>query len=252
MYFSLIFFLILIVPVAVMPRQMLAGHRSPHRIVMQAIIASMAAILMVFMLASYLDDSVYSEGKAAAELLSQQAAANTQLADLMGLGDTSEEERLDFFSQVYDLGLDRIPVSFMFLAAVAAYLEYLLISSLLARRGRVKKMPPFREFSFPYGTAMAVMLMYLTTWLIASAETSYGAMLFANLDMLFDLVFALQGISVVLLFFHLKRIPAAAGIVVAAVMWITSIGKLFLVLLGLIDMMMGLKGRIRGRNAGRS
>lgn len=252
MYFSLIFFLMLIIPVVVMPKYMLAGVQSPWRIVLRATLVITAAIMVVFMVAASTGEGVYSQAQSVVGMMSEQSAANTQLSEALGFSETSEEERIDFFTQIYNRGLQQMPVTFMFLGAVTAYLEYLLLSRLLAKRANVKKMPGFREFSFPHGTAMAVMLMYLVAWLMSAAETESGKMLYLNINMLFDLIFSLQGISVVLMFFYLKRLPHAAGIAVAAVMWVTAIGKMVLVLLGLTDMMMGVKARIRGRNAGKS
>ena len=108
-------------------------------------------------------------------------------------------------------------------------------------------MPKFREFTFPHGTAMAVMIMYIIGWIMLESESEMGEMLFANFSALFDIVFVLQGIAVVLMFFHFKKIPQAIAVVVSGFMVITSIGKTFIVLLGMADMFFGLRMRMGSR-----
>lgn len=252
MYFSLIFFLILILPAVIMPKYMLAGKLSPWRIVVHCTIITCVGIMLIFMYASSGGQGVYTEAYSVVGMMSEQAAATPALTEGLGLSEASKEERIDFFTQLYTRSLRQIPVTLMFMAAVIAYLEYILISKLLAKRGNVTKMPKLRELTFPRGTAMAMMLMYLLAWIMSASGMESGEMIYLNINVLFDLVFSLQGISVVLMFFYLKRLPGILGIGAAAIMWITAIGRMFLVLLGMMDMIMGVKSRMRGRSAGKS
>lgn len=68
---------------------------------------------------------------------------------------------------------------------------------------------------------------------------------FRNVNYVFDFAFSLQGISVILMLAHMKRLPKVAGVIAAVVLWLTSIGKSILVILGMVDMIMGLKMRIQ-------
>lgn len=252
MYFTLIFFLMLIMPVIVMPKYMIAGPFSPHRIVIQATIVIAICIMVMFMVASNTGEGLYAQAQAAVDMLSQQAASIPQLTDMLGIADLSKEEQIDAIARVYDRASIQIPISLLFMGAVIAYLEYLIISKLIAKKAEVKKMPKFRELTFPQGTAMAVMLMYLAAWIIYNDGSAFGEMLYLNIDQLFDIVFSLQGVSVVLMLFYLKRLPNVAGVVAAVIMWATSIGRMLLVMIGIADLMLGLKARMRGSSVRKS
>ena len=67
------------------------------------------------------------------------------------------------------------------------------------------------------------------------------------MDMLFNFVFSIQGVSVVLMFCHMKRVPKAVGVVIAVVMWMIYVGRMALLIIGMFDLILGLKRRIKGR-----
>ena len=48
----------------------------------------------------------------------------------------------------------------------------------------------------------------------------------------------------------MKRLPKILGAVAAVILWMTYIGKMFLVIIGMFDLMFNFKGRIQntGRN----
>ena len=108
-------------------------------------------------------------------------------------------------------------------------------------------MPKFREFSFPGGALTGVVIMYLLTWVMTQSGIFTNNMMYINMDFLFDFTFSIQGVSVVLMFCHMKRMPYVLGIIIAVILWMTLIGRAVLVMTGMIDLMFGLKGKIRGR-----
>lgn len=247
MYLTLIIFLIILMPLIIMPKYIMTGIVSPHRTVIQATISTGAAILVIFMVASVTGDGVYSQMKDIVEAVAQQATTQPELTEMLGLNKLGQEEQIKAFVNIYDRALSIMPVSLLFMGAVVAYVEYIIMSRPLAKRISVKKMPPLRELSFPHGTAMAVMLMYLIAWMISMDETSFGEMLYFNVNMLFDLVFALQGVTVVLMMCHFKKLPKAVGVIISVIMWITGVGRMGLVLLGIADLILGIKGRMAGK-----
>ena len=45
----------------------------------------------------------------------------------------------------------------------------------------------------------------------------------------------------------MKRVPKAAGVVIAVVMWMIYVGRMALLIIGMFDLILGLKRRIKGR-----
>lgn len=248
MHILLIFFLTLIIPFLVMPKMILDGRQSPYRIVLNATIVISAMATLVLMAAALSGVGLYAQMQDMVDVMSTEAAKNSAAIGAFDLAGISEEERAGMFQQVYSNALVVFPVSIMFTGAVVSYLVYLVLSRILSKRANVQRMSKFREFSFPHGAGTAVMFMYLTSWILTETGVLADAMFYANINVLFDLVFSLQGIAVVLMFCHLKRVPSAVGIIAVIVLWSTVFGEMMLILLGLFDLMIGIRSRMTGSN----
>ena len=109
----------------------------------------------------------------------------------------------------------------------------------------VRLMPKFREFTLPGGAIWGILIMYMVSWLMTSAEMLSDDLLYVNMDLIFDFVLSLQGISVVFMLFHMKKLPKAVAVIIIIVLWGTYMGRWMLVLLGMFDILLGLKTRIQ-------
>lgn len=247
MYLSLIFILTLIIPFIAMPRHIKLNILPPYRVILLSIIGIGVMSALVLMVASFSGQGLYAQLHEIAKLISADAATNPMIVEALGMKEMSEAEISQMLLTMYDKGLLVLPVAVLLMGAIVSYIAYIILSNIIGKKTEVKKMPKFREFTFPHGTAMAVMIMYIIGWIMLESESEMGEMLFANFSALFDLVFVLQGIAVVLMFFHFKKFPQAIAVVVSGFMVITSIGKTFIVLLGMADMFFGLRLRMGSR-----
>lgn len=250
MYLVFIFIITLTTPFILMPKHIETSIASPYRIIIYSICMIAALSSIVLMIASFTGQGLYQQLTEITTAISKEAAQNQMIIDSFSQSGIGKEEIEALLIKIYDMSLMRLPVAIIFLGAIISYIAYILLSKSIGKRLNIKKLPPFREFSFPHGAAMAVMLMYLISWMMLRSEASVGEMMYTNINLLFDLVFSLQGVSVVLMFFHLKKAPKIIGVIAIIIMWITSIGRMFLMLIGMADLIMGLKIRLGGR-AGR-
>lgn len=247
MYLSLIFILTLIIPFIAMPKHIKMNILPPYRVILLSIMGIGVMTALVLMVASFSGQGLYAQLHEVAKLISADAATNPMIIEALGMKEMSEAEISQMLLTMYDKGLLVLPVAVLLMGAIVSYIAYIILSNIIGKKTEVKKMPKFREFTFPHGTAMAVMIMYIIGWIMLESESEMGEMLFANFSALFDLVFVLQGIAVVLMFFHFKKIPQAIAVVVSGFMVITSIGKTFIVLLGMADIFFGLRLRMGSR-----
>lgn len=247
MYLSLIFILTLIIPFIAMPKHIKMNILPPYRVILLSIMGIGVMTALVLMVASFSGQGLYAQLHEVAKLISADAATNPMIIEALGMKEMSEAEISQMLLTMYDKGFLVLPVAVLLMGAIVSYIVYIIMSNIMGKKIEVKKMPKFREFTFPHGTAMAVMIMYIIGWIMLESESEMGEMLFANFSALFDIVFVLQGIAVVLMFFHFKKIPQAIAVVVSGFMVITSIGKTFIVLLGMADMFFGLRMRMGSR-----
>ncbi len=246
MHFLIIFVFTLIIPFIVLPKYIIEGRMSPYRAVMQSTLVISAMAVIVFMFAYMTGEGVMAQMQDMIKLTSEMIASDPQFVELMGTEYDTEAARVNMLVKMYNDIFQQMPVCIMFTGAIVSYIAYIILSKTLSKKHAVHKLPPFREFSFPGGTAIGIMLMYLISALFMGVEALSGDMLYANMNLLFDIVFSLQGISVVLMFCHMKRMPKAVGVIIALVLWMTVIGRMLLVVVGLFDLMMGIKAKITG------
>ncbi len=247
MYLLLIYFLILVVPAVTMLPYIRLRKTSPYTTVLYGTLWTVASIVLVFMAASMSGQGLFAQIKTLIETMAGELAKNPMVTETLGLASAGEAEKIAAISNLYSSVFSVMPACLMLLSLVASYVEYIIITKIMSKRVEVAKMPKFREFSWPNSAFMGVMGMYLISWLLTVTEVFTDSMVYMNMDMLFNFVFAIQGVSVVLMFCHMKRIPKAVGVVLSIVMWMTYIGKMALLIIGMFDLILGIKKRIKSR-----
>lgn len=251
MYLTVIFILTIIIPFLTMPKHMKIGILPPYRVVLLSMMGVCTMAAVILMIASISGQGVYAQLLDASKIVSEQAASNPMIQEAFAASGAGEAEIKNFLMTMYSKGFLLIPADILFMSAVLSYIAYIILSKLMSKNGEVKKMPKFREFTFPHGTAMAVMIMYLIGWVMVDSEAKMGEIMFANFSMIFDLVFVLQAIAVVFMFFHFKKVPQVVSVIVCACMCVSSFGKTFMVLLGMADIFFGLRVRMGSKPSGR-
>ena len=250
MYLLLIYFLILVVPIAVMPGYIRTGKMSPYRTVMQATLIVTVMIVIVFMVASMTGKGVFAQLQELIDDMSKELANNPMVEDSLNLASVSKADRIEFISGLYKSAFAVMPATIMAMSAVVSYIEYIIISKIMSRRvATVRRMPKFREFTWPGSALMGIMGMYLLSWLLTKTGVFADSMVYMNIDFLFNFMFSLQGVSVVFMFCHMKRIPKVIGVIAAVILWMTYFGRMALLLIGMIDLVFGIKKRIQGRSS---
>ena len=250
MYLLLIYFLILVVPIAVMPGYIRTGKMSPYRTVMQATLIVTVMTVIVFMVASMTGEGIFAQLQELIDDMAKDLAKNPMIEDSLNLASVSKADRVEVISAIYKSAFAVMPATIMAMSVVVSYIEYIIISKIMSRRvATVRRMPKFREFTWPSSALMGIMGMYLLSWLLTKTGVFADSMVYMNIDFLFNFMFSLQGVSVVLMFCHMKRIPKAIGIIAAVILWMTYFGRMALLIVGLIDLVFGIKKRIKGRSS---
>lgn len=250
MYLLLIYFLILVVPIAVMPGYIRTGKMSPYRTVMQATLIVTVMTVIVFMVASMTSEGIFAQLQELIDDMAKELAKNPMIEDSLNLASVSKADRVEVISAIYKSAFAVMPATIMAMSVVVSYIEYIIISKIMSRRvTTVRRMPKFREFTWPGSALMGIMGMYLLSWLLTKTGVFADSMVYMNIDFLFNFMFSLQGVSVVLMFCHMKRIPKAIGIIAAVILWMTYFGRMALLIIGMIDLIFGIKKRIKGRSS---
>lgn len=246
MYLFIIFVLVFAVPLISMPHYMKAGELSPYATVFQGAFNTWIPTAVVMMFASFTGQDILAHLRGYSELLIETAVNEASMTDMAVFSGMSDMELTALLSSAYNSILITLPASIIIGAVITAYIEYIVLSRILKKHSSVRRLTAFREFSLPKNAIMGIFLMYLASWLISVSGSDFGMAVYANVSSIFDFAFTLQGISVIFMFAHMKRIPKPVAVIAIVLIWGSYIGEMLLVMLGLIDLMFGVKGRIKG------
>ena len=234
MYTTLILLGILVFPI---PSLVLCIRRglNPYNGVLNAAVSVGLSSVLIFIFATVSGTSV------AAELEANYEAAMPML--LQSLPDQEVALR-----QIIDIAISDFPSTILLMGAVVAYLEYLILSKFVRNGDRgAWQMARLREFSWPRNGIYGWLLIFVMSWLVGLTDFPDGDLVMLNVQNIFEAVFALQGTSLLLMFFFMKKVPRGLGPLLAILAWILPMGKSLLFLLGIADIMFGLRTRISQR-----
>lgn len=249
MYLFIIFILTIIIPLILMPRSMRSGRISPFRNVFYAALSTGIAAAVVFMFASLAKEGMFPQIKELISDISVQVAADPVWDSLPGFSDLNSEDRVSLITGVYETLAMTLPAYIMTAAVIVAYIEYIIISNMPWNRGKAAGMPGFREFSLPPDAFTGIFLMYFASWAVSMSGGVFGEAVYLNINFIFDFAFILQGMSVVFMFVYLKRMPKAVAVIVIIIALSNNICRMLLVLIGMFDLIIGIKAKMKGRTA---
>jgi uncharacterized protein YybS (DUF2232 family) len=234
MYTTLILIGIILFPI---PSLVLCIRRglNPYNGVLNAAVSVGLSSVLIFIFAAMAGSSV------AAELEASYEAAMPML--LQSLPDQEVALR-----QIIDIAISDFPSTILLMGAVVSYLEYLILSKFVRNGDRgAWQMARLREFSWPRTGIYGWLLIFVMSWIVGQTGFPDGDLVLLNVQNIFEAAFALQGTSLLLMFFFMKKVPRGLGPMLAVLAWIVPMGKSVLFLLGIADIMFGLRTRISQR-----
>jgi uncharacterized protein YybS (DUF2232 family) len=234
MYTTLIFFGLILFPIPALVQCIRQG-RNPYNGVLSATVTVGLGSLMIFIYAVIQGSSVAAELEASVEAYMPLLLQNMP-----------DQEAL--IRQSFDLAISIFPSNIMIFGAVVAYLEYLILSKFVRNGDKgAWQMARLREFTWPRNGIYGWMLIFILSWIASLTGMPGKDLVMLNVQNLFEAAFALQGTSLLLMFFMMKKVPKGLGVVMAILLWLIPMGKSVLFLLGIADIMLGLRTRISQR-----
>lgn len=244
MYLLLIFLLTIVIPFIVIPKRISAGKKLPYEVVGVSVLTICISAVVVFMVASMAGKGVFSQLHETIAEVSKMAANDPVMVKALKMEALSESERVSMLIKAYDMVLKLIPSFILIVGTLVSYFSYVVLSKSMAKRAEVKLMPKFREFAFPGGAVMALIIMYMISWMMMISGDSSDSSFYMNMDMIFDFMFFIQGMSVIFMLFYVKHIPKALGVILSLVMWNIILGRTMFIMIGMFDLIMGFKIRL--------
>ena len=247
MYTLIIFSAVVFLPLPIMAK---AAKKtgSGYRAILEGVIGVAMAMVLFFVIAAVSGVPVGQTISGDLQTMSENLSVNSDFIKLTGLGDLSFAERVTTITQLYTYAINALPGVVLSWATIIAYFEYIMISKAsLKTSAPWPQLPKFKDFSMPRKALWGWILIYLLTWIVVSLDFMESDVLQINIQLLFELVFQIQGMSVIFYFCDNKKLPKIVAILLSIVFMCTNVGKFLLVFMGFLDLGFGLRKIITKR-----
>lgn len=120
------------------------------------------------------------------------------------------------------------------------------LAGILLRRCNLEanRVPPLREWGFPKAFIWYYLIAFI---LLLTTQPEEGSTLFiavTNVFLLIETIMTIQGLSFILFFFHLKKLPKIVGILAVVVTLVLAPLQQIVRLVGIADLVLDLKSRL--------
>lgn len=220
---------------------------TPFRAVLHGLLTGIVGALVVMVIGQFMGMNVFDELFVAVDEVIKKMTENPEMVAMLG-----DAAAVDEFAQtmtyVYETSIKLLPSALCIVALIASYLEYIVLSKVL-RPGGIAPIPmtKMQEFDLPRRLITLWCLVYIVMLILSQSEAFADSIILMNINALFDFAFCLQGISVIFMFCHTRKIPRAIPGVLMVLVLVFGLLKGVVMLLGFVDLLFGLKYRMKQR-----
>lgn len=168
------------------------------------------------------------------EAMEKSLEITTQFYKNIGLDQV--EDIKDIFMNSLELIKLTIPAVLIFASVLDSFLNYTLSGVILKRfKLNMKPFPPFAEWRFPSNAALGFLLLVALTYIGRYLGLQNTQVIMANIFLIFNLVFLIQGLAVVYHYMLSRGLPKFARILIVILALFNHILALVTVFIGLLD-----------------
>lgn len=226
------------------------GRVTPFRAVVNGIVAGAVGALIVMVIAQITGVNVFEQLSEQTELAAQTIASTPEMAEAIGGSGLSEAEIVKGITDIYSTVIQSLPTTICIVAAIASYIEYIILSKIY-KPGGVKAIPmtKMRELELPRNIVTIWVVLYIVSLFVKGNDGLDFDFVFLNITAIFNMLFILQGMSLIFMLCYAKRLPKALAVIVIILLLGMNIGNLILELAGFADVLFGFKQRMKQKAA---
>lgn len=244
MYSSLMMVVAIIAPIPIIIKSM-SQKITPFRAVLNGLLTGVIAALVIMVISDLSGSNVFEELSNQVDAMAKMLAQDPNIRAVMG-EDLTEDQLIKGITAIYDQSIKMLPAVVFIIAAIFAYIEYIIISKIYKPGGiAVIPMTKMREFDLPRNFAMVWLALYVLSIIITGTGIIENDIVFLNINYIFNFAFCIQGLSLIFMFCYSKRIPKILAILVVIVACVTNLGQTILMMVGFTDVIFGIKQRIK-------
>ena len=244
MYVTLLMLVMFIVPIPIIVGRM-KRQKPPYQTILDGIIGVALGSVFLFILSSVSGQPLSETLMSTFDTFSDFMLNNGKLMNSLGMADFSPEEKKEFVKVLFTTAVEGLPAVILMYATIISYFEYMFIAKMINYNGvKVPVLEKIKHFTLPRNAITGFVIIFVLSWLVTVIGLIHGNMLTMNVNMLFEFAFALQGMAVIFYFGDTKNYPKFVSIVIAFIFMCNGLGRLVLFVVGVIDLVIGLREKI--------
>lgn len=217
----------------------------PYAVILQSVLFMLTTLVVMFGFAwsggEPLSVSILKELEIPVNIMVQ----NPDYLSALGLEGTKPTEAAEILMKAYGTLVNLIPSTVLCWTLVFSYLYYFFLSTYKNKRKKeVRMLPEFSTFSLPRKAIYGSMLVYALSYIAASTGMVGEEVLLLNVQNLIIFIFAIQGLAVSVHTTRQKKFPKIFKLIMYLVLFGSSMGRMFLALLGFFDLLVGMRQKL--------
>ena len=218
---------------------------TPFRAVLNGVLTGTLGALIIMVLGQMMGVNAFDELFNAVDSMVKMMSENADFTAMFG-EDVSNEQMKDTLTIIYENSIKLLPGCMVMIALLASYVEFIILIKFIKTDGITAiPMTKMQEFDLPRRLITLWCLIYIVLLILSGTEAFADSIIMMNVNMLFDLAFCLQGVSVIFMFCHTRKIPRLIPAVLMVLIIVFGVGKNIVMLLGFADLLFGLKYRMK-------
>lgn len=236
MYILILIACLFFLPLPLMAASVRKG-RYGYKAIFDSVVGLAMVMLLLFSIASVTGMPVGETMAKNMKSITEITTETSRLSNMLGISGMDPKEQIEALTKIYTYTINALPGTFIVWGTVISYFEYMILARITAKsRTPFPALTPLKDFSLPKESLLGWCVIYILGMATVMLKLSVGEILFVNIQLIFQLVFEIQGIAVLLYIFAVKKVHKAVPAALTAIMFLTSIGQLILTILGFLDL----------------
>ncbi|MEG2298018.1 MAG: DUF2232 domain-containing protein [Anaerovoracaceae bacterium] len=219
----------------------------PFVLIARSTVYTAVGLFLIIALSDLVGSSLIDQMSKIFDQATDMLVSNKELISKLGLDKLSQDQLVKQVDTAYKM-IEASTIAMLFCtAAVINFIEYNIIVKITYKGEQIPpgKKALIRELNLEPNQLAGWFIIYIVAFLI-STSSPVGTIALVNINLLIESVFAIGGVSVIFYFFHLKKKPRILAILAVVALWLVPFGRDILFVGGFVDVIMGLKKRVKG------
>lgn len=218
----------------------------PYLAIGYGITAGAMTMLAIFALAFLFGESFGDQLNARIDQAVELIVQNKDVLANVGLNEISNAKAISLLTEMYKTMAMLLPSVLIILEAIVSYIEYtMLVKIRYAQTSGYKPYAYLRNYTLTNNDVIGWFIIYSISYLIKFAGIGIGEVAVMNINIMVNAIISVQAVGLIFFVTYVKQRPRIFAIIISISLWIIPIGKSILFLLGVMDLIVNLRGKFR-------